>query len=367
MFLPKIRDYLLITRYNNKVNIGSSVDRAVEIIDPSGAIFKIISEMNGTNTRQEILEKVRVNYKDVTGKDIDMLIDLLEKNKYIIEDHKNYIDYFEDYNKERHKRNINFLGNFSAIGSEKYEYIENIQNQRILLLGLGGVGSTILYNLSALGVKDILGVDYDIVDKTNLNRQILYRESDVGKLKVLSAKRTVKEFNSDIKFTTKNQQIKNEKELQELVSEYRPTFIICAADRPSILLNEWLNNVCLKEGLPWMYGGNSESVSYYRLVEPGITSCFKCSEINFHENKQFEAIEKNEYIRREQPSPQNNCIAASSSILGSMIVFDYIKYTTKMEKTKSNSSMIKFNYSSMNITENTIHKNDACKCFKYTK
>lgn len=362
MRYPKIRSYLLITRYNNKVSIGSSVNRAVEINDPTGEIYQIILKMDGKHSSKDIYNSLKNEYKNITLEDIESLILGLKKSNYILEDQQDYKEYFVNKNKERHKRNINFLGNFSALGNEKYEYIAKIQEQKVLLLGLGGVGSTILFNLSALGVTNILGIDFDRVDTTNLNRQILYRESDIGKLKVSSAKRTVEEFNSDINFECINKKIEHEEDLRVIINEYCPTFIICAADRPSILLNEWLNTICLENDIPWIYGGNSESVSYYRLVIPHVTSCFKCNDLNFVSNEQCEAIEKINYIKNSQPSPENNCIASSSSMLGSMMVFDYIKYVTKMAPTKSNSSVVKIDYSSMDITENFIEKNTLCDC-----
>lgn len=362
MKYPKIRSYLLVTRYNDKVSIGSSINKAVEINDPSGEIYQILLKMDGNHTPEEIYNKLHKKYKNITMKNIENLILGLKDNNYILEDQSDYIEYFKDDKKERHKRNINFLGNFSALGNEKYEYIRRIQEQRIILLGLGGVGSTVLFNLSALGVENIMGIDFDRVDRTNLNRQILYRESDIGDLKVLSAKRTVEEFNSDVNFEHLNKKIENEDDLRIIVENYCPTFIICAADRPSVLLNEWINTICLEKNIPWIYGGNSESVSYYRLIKPHITSCYMCNESNFNNNDQYEAIEKIKYIKDFQPSPENNCIASSSSILGSMMVFDFIKYVTNMAPTKSESSIIKIDYATMEITDNFIKKNNSCMC-----
>ncbi|PAF28162.1 ThiF family adenylyltransferase [Paenibacillus sp. 7516] len=362
MKYPKIRTYLLVTKYSGKVSIGSSINRAIEILDPTGVIFKIIELCDGKNEVNQIYEKVKLEFKEIERKDVDKLIELLIEKKYILEEHENYNNFFKDLSKERHKRNINFLSNFSPEGHEKYEYIEKIQNQKVLLLGLGGVGSVVLYNLAALGVKNITGVDFDKVDTTNLNRQILYRESDVGDNKVDAAERTVNEFNSSIKFSTVNKKIESEEDLDKIISDSGCTFIICAADRPSVLINDWVNSVSIRRGIPWIYGGNSETVSFYRLVNPSQTSCFECSEYNFKDNGLQEALKKLDYIRKFQPAPENNCIAASSSILGSMMIFDFIKFLTDMTSLKSNSSIVKFDYLTMELHETKIPKNPQCAC-----
>lgn len=362
MKFPKIRTYLLVSKYNGKVSIGSSLNKAIEILDPTGVIFRIIELCDGKHRVDEIYKKVKLDFKDIEKQDIESFLESLYEKKYIIEDNENYNTFFLDKSKERHKRNINFLSNFSPDGHEKYRYIEKIQNQTVLLLGLGGVGSVILYNLAALGVNKIIGVDFDKVDTTNLNRQILYKESDIGDDKVSAAERTIKAFNSSIEFKTINKRIESEKDLEQIISQNGCTFIICAADRPSVLINDWVNKVSIKKRVPWIYGGNSETVSFYRLIDPTKTSCFECSEHNFISNKQDEALEKIEFIRTYQPTPENNCIAASSSVLGSLMIFDYIKFVTGMAPLKSNNSIIKFDYLTMEIEETKISKNSHCSC-----
>ncbi len=71
-------------------------------------------------------------------------------------------------------------------------------NGRVLLIGLGGVGSSVAYNLAGLGVNfDV--VDNDLVEESNLNRQWLYSTEDIGKRKVDSALNSLNKFNPDLK------------------------------------------------------------------------------------------------------------------------------------------------------------------------
>ncbi|THA46495.1 HesA/MoeB/ThiF family protein, partial [Histophilus somni] len=61
-------------------------------------------------------------------------------------------------------------------------------------LGCGGLGSHILYELTAVGFLNITIVDFDKIELSNLNRQILYKESDIGKSKVKTACENIKKF-----------------------------------------------------------------------------------------------------------------------------------------------------------------------------
>lgn len=83
----------------------------------------------------------------------------------------------------------------SLIGKET---ISSIQNKTILVIGLGGVGGTALEALARSGFKRFIIVDSDTVDITNLNRQIMYLERDVGKSKVDVCEQRIKSINKEI-------------------------------------------------------------------------------------------------------------------------------------------------------------------------
>ena len=76
---------------------------------------------------------------------------------------------------------------------------ELIKKSRVLLIGLGGLGSPISMYLAAAGVGELVLVDFDKVDLTNLQRQILHRTKDIDRFKTDSAKEHLHELNPDIR------------------------------------------------------------------------------------------------------------------------------------------------------------------------
>lgn len=351
MNLPKIRDYLSIYKYNNKVGIGDSVDTALEIEDIDGIFYRFIKLCDGSRTIDEIYTSLKSKNNYLTLEDINSWIAELDKAGYVLEDESDNIEFLSNPENERHLRNLNFLSNFSSDNSGKFKYMNVLKNQNILLIGLGGVGSVILYNLAALGVKKILGIDFDIVDKTNLNRQILYSESDVGKKKTIASKDAISNFNSDIFYTTLDMKINSYEELDMIVKSNNFTFIFCAADSPPITLYRWVDKVANKFKIPWMYGGTREATSSYSLIIPNYTKGYAEAIESILKKSNKEAREKYRYAEKSKMKAKNNCIAASSSILSSFMVFDFIKYVTNMHVPLSNNSIIYFDYRSMNIKE----------------
>ena len=90
---------------------------------------------------------------------------------------------------------MRFNNQLPLIGTEGQQ---KLKEAKVAVVGLGGLGSSALYYLAAAGVGTIGIFDNDRVQLSNLNRQILHDEEDIGKLKVESAKDKIRQFNSEI-------------------------------------------------------------------------------------------------------------------------------------------------------------------------
>ena len=106
-----------------------------------------------------------------------------------------------------------FLRSKGLIGEENFT---KIQSKTICVIGLGGVGGTAFECLLRTGFNKFVIIDMDSVSESNLNRQILYTENDIGLSKVECAKNLAKRINNDAKVTYFNQNI-NEFDLKELL------------------------------------------------------------------------------------------------------------------------------------------------------
>lgn len=117
-------------------------------------------------------------------------------------------------------------------GKEKQRYLRHIlldeigedgqsklKNAKVLVIGAGGLGCPVLQYLTAAGVGKISIIDDDVVDFSNLQRQILYSEKNVGEPKVFAAKKRLQEMNSSIEILAFNERL-TAKNAQELFSDY---------------------------------------------------------------------------------------------------------------------------------------------------
>lgn len=123
----------------------------------------------------------------------------------------------------------------------------------VLLVGVGGLGSPIALYLAAAGVGRIGLVDGDVVSESNLQRQVLYRESEVGLPKVKCAARRIKELNSKL-IVDEYQMMFDKDSARDLVSKY--DIVVDGCD--NFTTRYLMDDVCAELGRPYVYGSIGE-------------------------------------------------------------------------------------------------------------
>ena len=118
---------------------------------------------------------------------------------------------------------------------------KKISSTKVLIVGMGGLGCPVALYLCNLGINNIGIIDYDRVEFSNLNRQILYDTTDIGKLKVIQAKKKLQKTNTKIRINTYKEKI-IKKNIQRILGKYE---IICDCS-DNFLTRYLLNDFCLK-------------------------------------------------------------------------------------------------------------------------
>ena len=122
-------------------------------------------------------------------------------------------------------------------------------NSKVLCLGAGGLGSPAALYLAAAGVGTLGIVDMDVVDESNLQRQILHNYSRIGQQKVDSAKETINALNPDVKVTTHAVRL-DASNIEEVISQY--DLVVDGTD--NFPVRYMLNDASVKQGIPVVHG-----------------------------------------------------------------------------------------------------------------
>lgn len=130
---------------------------------------------------------------------------------------------------------------------------EKLKKAKILIVGVGGLGSPLALYLSAAGVGTIGLIDDDIVSLSNLQRQVLYSCNDIGKPKVFVAKQKLKALNPNVNIISYNNRLTNDNAIN-IISKY--DIIVDGCD--NIKTRYTINKICVETNTPYVYGSIAE-------------------------------------------------------------------------------------------------------------
>lgn len=282
----KLKDGVYV-RYDNenKVTLINKGTDEFQITDTEKYYYNIFSkEKYSENTPEEI---------------INFLID----NGLVCEeyDQNNIEDYFE--------RNMFFFESFSDCYEIKPPEIQNLlKNTKIGVIGGGGVGTVVIENLQRIGIKEFTVVDFDVVENSNLNRQILFKERDVHKNKTQAIASNLLD---NVKVNEVNKKIK-EKEDLNIDNIKNMDFLVNCADTPHNII-QIISSFCSENNIPFISGNVGIDTGSWGPI--------------YDSNNQYKPKTGDDYTNKIKGS-----ISPTNSIVGCFLAYDIMLYLTGINK-----------------------------------
>ena len=243
-----------------------------EIADPDGTARRLLGLLDGTRTIEEARRAIAPELPDLRREDVADAIAQLDEAGLLEDGAAPRL--LDDYGLERWSRNLGFFETYASLDLSKHELQRRLQETRVGLLGVGGVGSHVLLDLAAMGVADVRMVDFDAIELSNLNRQILYTESDIGRRKVEAAAERALALNSQMTIDAVATRLESEDDVRGLVEDR--DLVIAAVDRPKMQVANWVNAGCVQAGTALLTGGVDTQRCFHYTVLPGTTGCVEC-------------------------------------------------------------------------------------------
>ena len=149
---------------------------------------------------------------------------------------------------------------------------QRLLDARVLLVGAGGLGSPASLYLGAAGVGTIGIVDADVVDESNLQRQVVHATDRIGEPKVLSAKRTVEALNPDVRVVPFEERLTAEN-VDRILSQGWDVIVDGADNFPTRYL---VNDASIWHGIPVVHGSIFRFEGQVTVFSPGAGPCYRC-------------------------------------------------------------------------------------------
>ncbi|WP_078552830.1 ThiF family adenylyltransferase [Bacillus alkalicellulosilyticus] len=237
---------------------------------------------------------------------------------------------------------------FSPIGEEGQK---KLASKKVLIVGMGALGTVLASHLVRAGVGHVTFADRDYVEKSNLQRQILFDENDVAASlpKAIAAEKKLKAINSDIKIEgiVADVTIDNMDDLLNGVD-----LVLDGTD--NFQTRFLINDACFKKGIPFVYGGAVSSRGMSAIFVPGETPCLRC------------------FIKEGETGGQTcdmvGVISPVVDIVASFQSVEALKYLVSADKARRN-SLLSFDVWNYHIYELKYKKQDpscpTCSLHQY--
>ena len=161
--------------------------------------------------------------------------------------------------------------------------VEKIRQSTVFVVGAGAIGCELVINLSLMGIKKMIITDVDTIEQSNLNRQALFDENDIGKFKAETASKKGKEMNSDVEYDPRNDYICKDTENTYDEKFYQQlSCIFPAVD--NVNARKYIDDKCVKYNIPMIDAGTQGTICSVQPVIPTLTTNYSSTDDGFDEN-----------------------------------------------------------------------------------
>jgi molybdopterin/thiamine biosynthesis adenylyltransferase len=202
---------------------------------------------------------------------------------------------------------------------------ERLAESRVLILGIGGIGTNTALGLAMLGIGNFMLVDFDVVELQNLNRQALFDATVVGRSKTEVAVERLIAINSDLNYEPRTMRIRSAQDIIRVIAEFRPDITVLGADRPFLAIDRWTSAASWQSGVPYITGTVNGGYGAVWARIPGRTCCEECVLLWVRDNNPDDyeiALQR----QRADILPLTSALGVGAQIVGGLIGYDVYHY-----------------------------------------
>ena len=342
------RDRLVLLR-------GGHRDGDVALEGDPRVLVELLRQLDGTRGSASILASLRATVAPaLTAEDLDEALAMLDADG-LIEDAGDDERHLDAAGLERYDRQLRYFGDLAGPGIPRAAAQARLEEATVAVLGLGGLGGMAATMLTVCGVGTIVGVDHDVVELSNLARQALYGQDDLGRPKVEAAAERLGQLNARSRFVGLARRLDSTAAVASAIRG--ADFVVAAVDWPAARISGWVNDACWAAGIP--YVGMSQHPPLVRVGPtylPGTTGCLACQEAAYRRRfPLFDAARA--AISDSSPAAT---YAPACGIVGSLVANEAIAHLTGLAPVACAGRSVVIDLTTLAVTHEEVPRDPDC-------
>ena len=319
------------------------------VLEGAGARAReLVGRLDGRTRRAEL-------ESEFGGGVVGELLDLLEGEE-LVEDAGAY-DSLSAAELGRYDRQLRYFADLAPSGVSAPDCQRRLREAHVVVLGVGGLGTWSALSLACCGVGRLSLYDGDSVELSNLNRQVLFSEADVGGPKAPAAASVLRRFNPGVAVDAFARTLASEEEIAGVVRG--ASLVVDAADRPAHDIERWVNSACFAERVPYITMSHFPPFARVGpLYVPGETGCFNCQERAYRAS--YELYDHIVDQRRGSPSPAAT-LGPVCAFVGGQVALEAVHQLTGLCEPASKGSVRVFDTRTLELSYEAVPRDPACE------
>lgn len=330
MHRPRVKrslDPMRISR--NRVRIGTyQAGIAFDLDDHDGSVWTMLSLLDGSRDASAVAAAVCRRHPGLDPASVaESLEHLLDAG--VCEDATSIPPALSEAELARFSRSAEYLSWIDTRRRpSRWETLLMLRRARVVVAGLGGAGSSVAMALAASGIGRLHVLDFDRVESSNLNRQLLYSEADVGRPKVEAAVERLRGMSRFTQVTGESLRIDSADALARCLRDH--DLLVLCADTPKGVIVQWASAAALACRKPWIVAGYAGPMTVVGTYLPFVTGCAECELLTQREARASSA----DYDIAEHllaGDPVNAVMAPTAAVAGNIAALEAVYLLTGLE------------------------------------
>ncbi|HKE63934.1 MAG TPA: ThiF family adenylyltransferase [Micromonosporaceae bacterium] len=266
---PRLKD-VFWERYGAELGLVFDAREQVRLDDPDGAVELLLDLMRkGSRTPPELADVVGVPLHAV-----DRIIAELDAHRLLVDDDR--AGRIGTDASERYADNLAFFDRYATLAVGREDMQERVHAAHVLVLGLGGVNTTVVGHLCGFGVDRLTLVDAGTIGVRDLARQQLARWRDVGTRTARRAAVWVRDIDPSMQVDAVDVGVGDAAAFGAVLDRFCPDIVVADVDG-TVDVDLWVNAACVARNVPFIRAATKQTTATVYSVDPGRSACVACA------------------------------------------------------------------------------------------